>query len=184
MAGTGNFPRRIVQANEILIQEGDEGDAAFFILSGTFEVVKRIGGRDERLAVLGPDMIVGEMAIIDGTRRSASVRCIAPAEVVVVDRTVFQGKLQRLDRLTQLLLETLSQRLRSRTNDYVQHLQMTAEDPEDREALCELMAAWQRASPADRGAFWRMIRDSVKAEAIDVLLPTGQRCRYTTSIVI
>lgn len=57
-----------------VFREGDAGDAWYVVFDGEVEVVKELGGDRRVVAVLGARAAFGEMAILDGSRRSASVR--------------------------------------------------------------------------------------------------------------
>jgi len=65
-------------ADEALFLAGDDGDGCYLIEEGLLKVVVASHSGGERiLAFLGPGAIVGEMSIIDGRPRSASVlRCV------------------------------------------------------------------------------------------------------------
>jgi CRP/FNR family cyclic AMP-dependent transcriptional regulator len=72
--------------NVILIQEGDQGDSVFVILSGGVKVfVDGEDGREFTLGIYGPGEYIGEMSL-DGGPRSASVITTAPTVCSVVTR--------------------------------------------------------------------------------------------------
>jgi hypothetical protein len=61
-------------AGDVIVHEGDHGDALFFLLSGTVDVqVQLDDGRTHRLSTVGPGVAFGELAILDQSRRSADV---------------------------------------------------------------------------------------------------------------
>lgn len=62
---------RFVQANEIVVRKGDEGDSMFIIASGEVEVEL---GAGRPPVVLGAGQFFGEMALIERTARTATVR--------------------------------------------------------------------------------------------------------------
>ena len=64
-------------AGEDLIVEDDAGTSLFIIVSGEVEVLTGDGRRSKRIARLGPGAVVGEMSLMTGARRSATVRAIA-----------------------------------------------------------------------------------------------------------
>lgn len=78
---------RIMQVQRIrgghpVFREGDEGDAWFVLFEGTADVFKDTAfGAPRMLSTLTPPACFGEMAILDGSRRSASV--VARDEVTV-----------------------------------------------------------------------------------------------------
>ena len=72
----------IVQLNfskgDLIIKEGDYGISIYEIISGRVGIFVESGGTETSVAVLGPGMIVGEMAFIAGntSTRSASARAL------------------------------------------------------------------------------------------------------------
>lgn len=79
-----------VPAGRTFIREGDEGDSLFILLDGEAEVTKRLEGQDVVLAKRGPGEFVGEMAVINRSPRSASVRAIMDSHLLVVSHTAFK----------------------------------------------------------------------------------------------
>ena len=64
----------LVNAGDLVVREGDDGDSVFFLLSGTVDVqVQLDGGRTHRLSTVGPGVAFGELAMLDRSRRSADV---------------------------------------------------------------------------------------------------------------
>ena len=112
------FDRRVLYPGDVLIREKDYGDSAYYIQNGQFGVYKRIGDDEVLITVLPGHSIVGEMALIDDGRRSATVRCLETATVVVINRDTFERKLGRLDPFVRALLEMFSQKLRRLNDDY------------------------------------------------------------------
>jgi signal transduction histidine kinase len=81
---------------DLLIREGDPGDAMYVVISGELDVTKRSGGVDVQLAREGAGSIQGEMSAIEGRPRSASVRAITQVDVLRIPReallTVFAAE--------------------------------------------------------------------------------------------
>jgi hypothetical protein len=72
-------PRR-VEANELLTEQGDPGDELFLLLDGVLAV--EVDG--ETVAEVGPGAILGERAVFEGGKRTATLRAVTPAKVVAV----------------------------------------------------------------------------------------------------
>jgi CRP/FNR family cyclic AMP-dependent transcriptional regulator len=70
-----------------LIVEDDAGTSLFIIVSGEVEVLTGDGRRSKQIARLGPGDVVGEMSLMTGARRSATVT--AATEVVALEITKF-----------------------------------------------------------------------------------------------
>ena len=64
-------------AVKILIEEGKPGDAAYIILDGEFEVVKKSDVQNIVIAVREPGEVFGEMALLDQAPRMATVHASA-----------------------------------------------------------------------------------------------------------
>lgn len=120
--------RKVMYPGDTLIREGDFGDVAYFIESGTLGVYKRAGDTEIQLAVLEKGSIVGEMELIDNSRRNASVRCLNTATVVAVDRMTFEKKIHQLDRFARALLETFVSRLQSSNSSHAELRKITTND--------------------------------------------------------
>ncbi len=110
--------RRVLYPGDILIREGDYGDSAYYIQSGQFGVYKLAGQEEMLITILPDNSVVGEMALIDNGLRSATVRCLQTATVIVVNRTTFEGKMERIDPFMRALLEMFSQKIRRLNDDY------------------------------------------------------------------
>jgi CRP-like cAMP-binding protein len=66
------------------IEEDAPGQAMFIIVSG--EAAVTVHGDDEPVATLGKGDIVGEMSLLTGARRSATVKAVTPLEVIEVNK--------------------------------------------------------------------------------------------------
>jgi CRP-like cAMP-binding protein len=79
---TANGTKRLIDEGSVtqhatgsrLFSEGDTGNGALLILSGTLEVFVEREGRDLVLMEVGPGSVLGELAVLCGIPRSASVR--------------------------------------------------------------------------------------------------------------
>jgi CRP-like cAMP-binding protein len=94
---------------DLLLREGDRGDALMVIEEG--EVSVRSGGR--AIAALGPGECLGELSVIDGLPRSADAVCASPARVLVIERKAFRAVTSGRPAVGLLLAQTLERRLRS-----------------------------------------------------------------------
>lgn len=91
-----------------LATEGDAGHELFVILSGRATVSR--GGKT--LATLRPGDCVGEMSLLDGQPRSATVVADEPLEVLVITQRAFKPLLLDIPELGLQLLRSMAQRLR------------------------------------------------------------------------
>lgn len=72
---------------ELIFAEGTEGDGLYFIVSGRVRVSKKLGGGGEKdLASLGTGDCLGEMALLESVKRSASAYAVGPAALLRLKR--------------------------------------------------------------------------------------------------
>ncbi|MEA3051673.1 MAG: hypothetical protein QOG72_576, partial [Sphingomonadales bacterium] len=79
-----------VKAGEAIITEGEEGRDIFVIRQGSMVVEKAIGGKPIFLSYLPAGSYVGEMALLEGGRRTATVRAAIKSEVIRIDGAAFR----------------------------------------------------------------------------------------------
>jgi len=82
-----------VAAGDTVIHEGEPGDAFFMIARGSVRVVKRTAGTGQLtvLATLGGGSIFGEMALVSGSPRGASVVAVEDADVLRFGKDALQA---------------------------------------------------------------------------------------------
>lgn len=100
--------------SEVLVRQGDSGDSLLIISSGGVEVVVADGfGRDAHVAYLGPGDYFGEMSLLTGEPRSASVIATKETEVIVVEKGGLGELLETESSILEPMSEMLEQRLAS-----------------------------------------------------------------------
>ena len=80
MRGGGKLERRRLGEGETLVEQGAEGNELYLLLDGVLEV--DVDG--ERVAEVGPGALLGERALLEGGRRTATLRAMTAARVAVV----------------------------------------------------------------------------------------------------
>lgn len=100
-----------VPAGTILIEEGSTADQMYVILDGHLEVTKQNQGREVVLATLGPGNVVGEMAMLDGAPRTATVRAAQDANLISVPQEAMEDLLSDPG-LVRRMIQTVTSRLR------------------------------------------------------------------------
>jgi CRP-like cAMP-binding protein len=71
---------RRLKEGEALVEQGDVGSDVYLLFDGVLMV--EIDGK--AVAELGPGAVVGEMALLDGNRRTATLRAVTPCRIAVV----------------------------------------------------------------------------------------------------
>lgn len=102
-----------------VFHEGDTSDACYVVREGEVRVTREHSdGRAIALATLGPGELVGELAMLDGGVRSASVEALTDVELLAVSAGDMRGLLERNAEITTKLVVKLAQRLRE-TNERI-----------------------------------------------------------------
>ncbi|MFO7571115.1 MAG: patatin-like phospholipase family protein [Gaiellaceae bacterium] len=102
-----------VPAQEWLFREGDPGDRLYAIVSGRVRVVADREGDARILTTLGPGAVIGELAVLTGASRSASVQAVRDTALLEIDGQAFADLLQRDPQLGAGLARALAERLQS-----------------------------------------------------------------------
>src|SRR5271165_1190924 len=78
---SAGFVEKELAPGDVLMREGDDADSVYVVLDGKLDAYLE---RDERAVLnqLGPGSIVGEVALLVGGKRSATVRAVEPTRVL------------------------------------------------------------------------------------------------------
>lgn len=107
-----------VRANQPIITEGEEGQDIFVIRVGSMIVEKMIGGRPVFLNYLPAGSYVGEMALITGGKRTATVKAAIKAEVIKLQGEAFRRLIDAKPRLLDKLRQDM--RVRQEINSFIE----------------------------------------------------------------
>ena len=115
--------QRTYRRGQFLWYQGDPGDYLVVIVRGLVKVTVTSPRGDEMLLVtLGPSEVVGELSVIDGGARSASVVALTPTTGIVIGRAPLIALMQRSPELLDVLLRSMGalvRRLTERATDLV-----------------------------------------------------------------
>ena len=117
------FDRKVFPAERTVFDEGDAAQCAWFIETGSVEIVKQRQGDRVLLGVLGPGEIFGELALIDDAPRMATATTLEPSVLVPIARAYLQIRLRKADPFIARLIGILVQNVRSITDRHVESLQ-------------------------------------------------------------
>lgn len=101
---------KTVKAGEIVVSEGGDDQDIFVIRRGSMIVEKTIGGHPVFLSYLPAGSYFGEMAVIDGSKRTATVKAAIKSEVVRFPGAAFMALLEAKPRLRERALEDMASR--------------------------------------------------------------------------
>ncbi|MFL5827605.1 MAG: patatin-like phospholipase family protein, partial [Thermoleophilaceae bacterium] len=80
-----------VRASEWLFRQGEEADGLYVVVAGRLEAIAVDGDDENLLRILGPGSVVGELALLADTTRSASVRARRDTELLSLRRSDFEA---------------------------------------------------------------------------------------------
>lgn len=83
-----------LDGGETLFAEGDHGDAMYIVVRGMLEASREIEDERTVLAGLGPGALVGEMALVTGTPRSATISALEPVRMLKIDKPSLEALAQ------------------------------------------------------------------------------------------
>lgn len=99
--------KRTYGSGDEIVRKDEEGIALFVILAGAATVAA--GGK---VHTLRPGDFFGEMALLEGAKRSATVTAAEPVEAMVIEATYFRPFLIKNSSVTVTILEGVARRLR------------------------------------------------------------------------
>ena len=105
--------RRTFGRGEIVFHQLDPADSLHLVAGGRFAVRRTTPlGEDALLAIRGPGAYFGELALVSGGARSATVQALEPSETLAVYRTDFDELRRRFPQVDKVLVLMLAQELR------------------------------------------------------------------------
>lgn len=106
--------RRFFSKNEVLFSEGEHTKKAFILKAGKVALTKQTkNGFSKEIAVLSEGEIVGELSLITNAPHSVTAKAIEEGSAYILSREDYQERLQTSDRVLQLILKSISTRLRN-----------------------------------------------------------------------
>jgi EmrB/QacA subfamily drug resistance transporter len=100
-----------VEAGGWLFRQGDAADGVYVVVSGRLDVVLEEEGSAQLLRVLGPDSVVGELALLADSERSASIRARRDSALLRLTRDAFDALVAEDQRFTSELVRLMGVQL-------------------------------------------------------------------------
>ncbi|MGY8666828.1 Crp/Fnr family transcriptional regulator [Bradyrhizobium sp. UFLA05-109] len=100
--------------DDVIFEEGSTGRELFVVLDGQVEIAKLSGGARTTIVKLGKGEFFGEMAVIDGSARSATAIAAAPnTRVMKINHARFVYLVSQQPAFALMVMDALSKRLRA-----------------------------------------------------------------------
>ena len=126
------------KAGDTIIAEGEEGDAAFFIVSGSVEVLIGQGANARTVGVLNAGEVFGEMCLIEPGPRSATVKAATDVECLATSYEEFIEAIEDHPDRAVAFMKTLVRRLR-------QMNELMESGATDRRGLRGMIRDWRKS---------------------------------------
>lgn len=167
----GLASRHEMKKGQTLLLQGDPGDQLLILLSGNAKITMVAqNGREITLDYADPGSLLGEIAVLDGGARSASVIALSAGSYLRLTRAAFEAFVERQPGVAWRLLKELARRLRQ-TNNTVESDRAFASGPRLARFLQRLMLSETSngrlrldLSQTELGAFAGMSRENINRQ--------------------
>ena len=171
----GRLEEKSFNAGTTILSQGDQGDSFYFIQSGAVQVVlEGGGGRRESIAVLGPQEGFGEMALLSGEPRSATIIAVKDTTVWRLSREAWNELIEKYPTWLLHYGATLSKRLAHLEQQYSQ----------GRDAFNSLAEEFYSSRSAEQQQFSRRasLLTTIDPQTADQLLRTEGAKRFVADL--
>jgi anion transporter len=161
----GRMEETSVSAGDKIFSQGDNGDAFYLIQSGAVEVILESGnGKSEIIAVLGEKDWFGEMALLSGEPRSATICAVKPTVLWRLSREAWDDLIDKHPTWLMQFCATLSKRLAHLDRQY----------STGREAFNSLAEEFYNSRPPEQQPFFRhaSLLSDIDSDTVERLLDT------------
>ena len=100
------------RSDQVIFEAGDEAAAAYVIESGAVEVLQSTGKGYRRINMLSEGALFGEIALLDGGTRSATVRALTPTRVISINRSHLENLMGKTDPVVKYIVRILLEHVR------------------------------------------------------------------------
>lgn len=108
-----NQTRKVFKTGDVIMRQGDHGDAAYIIEKGQVEIlIEKANGLVQRMGTRGPGTIIGEMAIVDSEPRIATIKAVEDCSLLEITKADFHRRLKTADPVLQLTTQVILTRYR------------------------------------------------------------------------
>lgn len=113
MSEKKGFEKVVFEANSLMFDEGQAGDAAYLVVSGDIEIRAGVRGESPRtVAKRGKGAVIGEMALFDNRPRMAAAIALTRVEAIRISREEFLARMDDMDPVMKSIVKILVGRIR------------------------------------------------------------------------
>ncbi len=103
--------RMSFQADQVLFKQGDQGDAAYVVISGDADVLVNTPEGEIPVAKLGENAFIGEIAILCDVPRTATIKAVTRMETLKIDKEHFLRLIREFPEMGIEVMRELANRL-------------------------------------------------------------------------
>lgn len=161
---------------DVIFRQGDEGSQLFIVKSGVIEILAKQADATEAtpVAYLGPGEVLGELALLTGSPRTATVRSPERAELFVIERAVFNDLMDTLPAFSRNLCLVLAKRLEATT---IKVPRVTAKQLQGNLKFFDLATVIQTLIGSHQTGSLTVTSDAGKHRVADIFFVKGNICR-------
>jgi CRP-like cAMP-binding protein len=162
--------------DDVVFRQGDKGDQLYIVKSGVIEILAKQADAAEATAVayLGPGEVLGELALLTGSPRSATVRSPEHAELFVLEKAVFLDLMDSLPAFPRNLCLVLARRLEATT---VKVPRVTAKQLQGNLKFFDLATVIQTLIGSHQTGSLVVSTENTKQKVADLFFVKGNICR-------
>lgn len=110
---TDNFQVIHFGTGQRIFAQGDNADCAYLVLEGRISLNQKVDGRVIEIGSVGAGEVLGEMAVLDGGRRSSTATAQEECQMVAVNHAMFREKLEHIDPFLRALIDSFIKNIRA-----------------------------------------------------------------------
>jgi len=121
---------KVYQPGQDIVRQGESGDCMYVIQGGEVDVLRMVDGVETAVDKMGPGDIFGEIAIVETTVRTSTVRAATEVRAITVDRETFLRRVKEDPTVALNVLRVMAGRVRRLDGEIVRlkrQLQDTAD---------------------------------------------------------
>jgi CRP-like cAMP-binding protein len=162
--------------DDIVFRQGDKGDQLYIVMNGVIEVSTRQADAAEAtpVAYLGPGEVLGELALLTGSPRSATVRSPEHATLFVIEKAVFADLMETLPAFARNLCLVLAKRLEATT---IKVPRITAKQLQGNLKFFDLATVIQTLIGSHQTGSLVVQAEGAKQKIADIFFVKGNICR-------
>lgn len=123
--------KKSFKSGEIIMRQGDTGRCAYIIEQGRVEIlIEASGGETQYVGSRGPGTMIGEMAILDDSPRTATIKATEDCELLEITQEDFALRLENADPILKMTTQVILTRYR----DMLKRSQIIGDPPQINEA--------------------------------------------------